>query len=83
VLFRSGKMSEQMGNTLVDIARAKGRQEGALLTRREDLRALLTKRFGPLPEDLVQRIEGTNDLVRLQAAVEQVLDLKSLEEVPL
>ena len=80
-------MSEKLGDTLVDIAMAKGRQqgrqEGALLTRREDLRALLTKRFGPLPEDLIQRIEGTSDLVRLQAAVEQVLDLKSLADLPL
>lgn len=72
-------MGEQIGNTLADLAMAKGQ----LLNCRANLRALLTKRFGPLPEDLVQRIEGTNDLVRLQTAVEQVLDLKRLEDFQL
>ena len=47
------------------------------------LRRLLTKKFGSMPESLVQRIEATSDLERLQACAEQVVDMKMLEELTL
>lgn len=74
-----GKMSEKLGDTLVDIAMAKG----ALLTSRQILRTLLEDRFGPPSAELVQRIEGTDDLGRLQAAIRQVGRLEKLEDFQL
>ncbi len=77
------KMSEKLGNTLVDIAMAKGRQEGALQNSRQILRALLEDHFGPLPEELIQRIESTDDLARLQAAIRQAARLELFEDFQL
>ena len=57
--------------------------EAALQTRRQDLVLLLEERFGSLPEDLQRQIEGIDDLQRLQAALRQVVHVKSLEELEL
>jgi hypothetical protein len=62
---------------------AEGEARGQLRARRDDLRGLLEKRFGPLPEALRQRIEACEDLDRLQACLYQVLDINSLEELQL
>jgi hypothetical protein len=59
------------------------RDEGRLEARRDDLLALLEKRFGALPADLVQRIRTVTDAGRLKAALQQVLDIHSLEELQL
>jgi hypothetical protein len=54
-----------------------------LIARREDLRVLLEDRFGSVPKELVQRIEATDDLARLQAAIRQVSRLEKLEDLQL
>jgi len=84
-------MSNKLGPTIADLAwakgeakgEAKGLREGQLLARREDLRALLEDRFGPLPEELLQRIAATDDLERLQLAVRQGWRLEKLEDLQL
>lgn len=65
------------------LGEALGEARGVLRARREDLRFMLEERFGPLPEDLVRRIEASDDLARLQNAIRQVLHLKSLNEFQL
>ena len=62
---------------------AKGRVEGQLLSARTTLRELLEDRFGALPEALLRRIEETNDLERLRAAVRQILHLTNLADLEL
>jgi hypothetical protein len=62
---------------------AQGEARGALQTRRADLRLLLEERFGRLPKALVKRIEASEDLARLQAAIRQVLHIHSLDELQL
>ena len=63
--------------------RAEGRAEGQLEARRDDLVALLEKRFGSLPQELLQRIQALTDETRLKTALRQVLDIHSLEELQL
>ncbi len=63
--------------------RVEGRVEGQLIAHREMLRQLLSLRFAPLSEALSQRIEGVSDLALLKAAISQVLQLKSLDELNL
>ena len=80
-------MAQTIAESLIEEGVAKGRVEGRvegqLLANRETLRRLLTQRFAPLPEPIVQRIEAASDLERLQAALDQVLQLKSLDELDL
>jgi hypothetical protein len=59
------------------------RAEGQLEARRDDLVALLEKRFGSLPQDLLERIQASTDEIRLKTALQQVLDIHSLEELQL
>ena len=63
--------------------RVEGRAEGQLEARRDDLVALLDKRFGSLPQELRQRIQALSDEARLKAALQQVLDIHSLDELQL
>jgi hypothetical protein len=63
--------------------RAEGRAEGELQASRRLLQVLLEDAFGPLPEAVVQQIEATTDLQRLQAAVRQARRLQRLEDLKL
>jgi hypothetical protein len=62
---------------------AQGEARGALRNCRKLLRLQLQDRFGKLPDPLVQRIEASEDLERLQAAVLQVPRLERLEDLKL
>jgi hypothetical protein len=65
------------------IAEKRGKKLGELRALRNVLQRLLRKRFGPLPAALIARINATNNLGVLEAAVEQTLDLKTLDELRL
>jgi predicted transposase YdaD len=60
---------------------ARGKAEGQLATAREILQLQLEEQFGPLPEELHQRIERTDDLERLRAALRQVVHITALSEL--
>lgn len=81
------KMNDKLGPSFAEIHLAKGEAigvaKGKLLAFRELLREDLVGRFGPLPDAVVQRIEGTDDLQVLRTAVRRVPQLKSLEDLPL
>jgi hypothetical protein len=62
---------------------AQGEARGALRAIRQSLRLLLEERFGRLPKALVRRIEATEDLTRLQAAIRQGVHINSLDELQL
>ena len=61
-------MSETIEQTweqeLLAMGEARGKVEGRLIACKENLRALLEERFGPLPLELGERIEATTDLER-------------------
>jgi flagellar biosynthesis/type III secretory pathway protein FliH len=62
--------------------RAEGRLEGELQATRTLLRRLLEARFQSLPEAIIQRIDQTTDLNRLQEAVLRVSGLQKLDDLP-
>jgi hypothetical protein len=66
-----------------DMGKDEGRDEGRLLALRHTLRTLLTKRFGPVSADVLDRIEATTDPETLDRAVEQILDIPRPEDLPL
>ena len=66
---------------------AKGLTEGVAKGQLENsrglLRRLLTRRFGTVPEGLLQQIEATTDVERLNAAAVEVLQIDLPEELQL
>jgi hypothetical protein len=76
-------MTKTIAEAWMDEGRAEGRVEGELQASRRLLRMLLEDAFGTLPEALVQQIEATTDLQRLQAAARQVPRLQRLEDLQL
>jgi hypothetical protein len=80
-------MTRKWGPTIAELAMAegmaKGKREGELRMARDMLRTLLVDHFGAVPETLQQRIDATDDLDRLRAAVRQVSHLQKLEDLTL
>jgi hypothetical protein len=72
---RGIKLGEERGIKL-------GEERARVAERRATLRQILAKRFGALPEGLLQRIEAA-DLQALQAAIDQALDIKAPDELQL
>ena len=58
------------------------KEQGRLLEKREDVRKLLDKKFGPLPQDVLAHIEALS-VERLDEILLAILDAKSLDEVGL
>jgi hypothetical protein len=63
--------------------RSEGLSQGELDASRRMLRRLLAARFGPLPEEVAQRIGTCTNLERLMAAAEQVQTLDKPEDLQL
>ena len=78
-------MSQMLGQTwedeMLERGMERGRIAGALSTLRDVLRALLTQRFGALPDAVVQRIEQTEDADRLNACVLNLHQMSSLDDL--
>jgi hypothetical protein len=68
---------------VVEEWRNEGRLEGKLEACRDMLQDLLEHRFGPLTDDLIQRIQGLKDLERLKACLLQMVHIQSLDELQL
>jgi hypothetical protein len=59
------------------------KREERVETLRRTLRRLLERKFAPLPQALLNRIETTSDVVRLDKAIDQVVDLEKVEDLTL
>ena len=66
-----------------EIRVAESARRAELRTKKSVLRALLEKRFGPLPDAVLQRIEAATDAERLQAGILQVLEIDAPGELDL
>jgi Putative transposase, YhgA-like len=66
-----------------EIRVAESAKQSQLRTRKEDLRALLEKRFGTLPDAVLQRIETATDAVRLKDGILQALEIDAPDELDL
>ena len=74
---------ETMVQTIAEAYIEEGVAKGQLIASRETLRRQLTLRFGNVSNAVLEQIDSTTDLARLQNALDQVLQLKSLEELAL
>src|SRR5208282_2632366 len=61
--------------------KAEGKVEGQLRHARDILRDLLEEKFGSLPQTLLQRIDTSNDLGRLNQAIRYVFRMNSVDEL--
>lgn len=77
------RLSKMIGQTWEEELLARGREHGELHARREDLRALLEQRFGTLPAAVAARIEAADDPEGLRAALLQVSQISSPDELKL
>jgi hypothetical protein len=76
-------MSEKSVEYLYDRGILRGRAEGELLDARKILQQVLVQKFGPLPEEVVQRIQAATDVEQLHHCVLQGMQMKSLDELSL
>ena len=67
----------------MEMAMEKGMEIGRLLAARKMLQRLLLRRFGTLPEPVVNRIESMTDLERLRSCIEQTIELRAIDELAL
>src|SRR5437763_5622354 len=74
------KKVQTMTQTIAQALIAEGEANGQLRASRTLLRRLLAKKFGSVPDAVSQRIEAVADLERLQACVEQVVDMQTIDE---
>jgi hypothetical protein len=72
-----------VGQTIAEALIAEGEALGVLRTSRRILHRVLAQRFGALPPTILQRIEAAEDPEGLQACIERVSALKSLDDLPL
>jgi hypothetical protein len=79
----AGRVGQRWEDEVLARGMARGEELGRLAARREDLRLLLEGRFGPLPEDLVQRIEAVKDADRLLNCIAQLGAINQLSELQL
>ena len=59
----------------------RGREEGLLTGKRDTLLALLTAKFGPLPESATKRVQHTDSVDELDRYLARVLVAASLAEI--
>jgi hypothetical protein len=73
-------MVQTIAEALIEEGFVKGRAEGELNANQEILRRLLVRKFPELPETVLRQIESCADRQRLKAAIDRVLEVKSLDE---
>ena len=71
----------QMGKTMAEHDREVTRKETLIESLRSTLLRLLQRRFGEIPEDLVEIIEGTKDQGRLDGWLDRFATADRLEDV--
>ena len=76
-------MSTTLGQTLEELAEQRGIEQGELAASRRLLCRLLERQFGPLADELRQRIHQVEDLDRLEQAIVDCPSLDSLDELEL
>lgn len=75
--------ADKLRNEGLEMGRAQGRAQGREQGAQETLLRQLGVRFGPLSDDVKQRVKGIRSAERLQEIAEKVLVAHSLEEMGL
>ena len=66
---------------VMEKGREKGLHEGLIQGKRETLKHQLTKKFGPLPQNTVSRLESLESLEELDTFLDRVLTAESLADM--
>jgi hypothetical protein len=74
-------MQRTIADDLRDKGRKQGRKEGALQTRRATLIRQLQRRFDELPDEIVRKVNQTDDPAQLDAWLDRVVDGASLHDL--
>jgi len=75
------RMGKTIAEALRDEGRAEGHAEGRVEYARSTLLRLLRKRFGEVPQDTADCIEGTSDLDQLNVWVDRIITAEILEDM--
>jgi hypothetical protein len=70
-----------MGKSMADTLIERGKKEGAINALQETLVQLLQQQFGDLPPEVVERIQATGTVKRLQGWMRRLMSAESLDEV--
>ena len=76
-------MEPTWSEKMMEKGREQGRLSGLIEGKRETLKHQLTKKFGPLPEKTMARIEALGSLEELDTYLERVLAAETLEDMGL
>jgi hypothetical protein len=67
----------------IEKGKKEGKREGRAETLRENIRTILTTRFGAVPSELLRRIDGATKLTQLDRAFKQALTVEKPEDLRL
>jgi len=67
-------------NTAIQSAESKGIEKGSRVAQVTTLVRILAKRFGQVPQAVVEKLHATNDFDRLSQLTDLSLDCKTLDE---
>jgi hypothetical protein len=71
----------EMGKTYAQVLKEEGREQGEIRALRSTLLRQLQRRFGKLPQEIVQRIQSTDDSKTLNSWLERFATASTLEEM--
>jgi ElaB/YqjD/DUF883 family membrane-anchored ribosome-binding protein len=77
----SGRMAKTIAEALAQKGERRGRREGELRARRETLLRQLRHKFADLPFEIVETIETTQNVARLDEWLDRVLAADSLADM--
>ena len=72
---------ENMGQTIAQALIQEGQEIGALQNEQRVLINLLTKKFGQLPSNIVERIQRISEIARLDTLLNHFVTAKSLDDI--
>ena len=75
---------ENMAKSIIDITKEQGtkhgREQGVVRARQENIIKLLQIRFDTVPESIIQKVNGIQDLSRLNSLFEKAATLETLDK---
>ena len=71
----------RMGRTIAEKLKDEGREEGSIDTARSTLLRQLYRRFGEVPRETVECIEGTSDFELLNAWLDRIVTAEALDDM--
>jgi len=77
----TAKAIEQLEREVALKSLEKGKQEGSLKTKKDDIKSVILIKFGVLPKELEEKIESTDDIQTLDDMLKRVALAGKIEEI--